>query len=72
MQDWPLTVDKILDHAAINHGTREIISRSRLHSPKPARNADQDRTTHQHLLPSPKLARKKPQGSKAEGSEEPR
>ena len=28
MQDWPLTVDKILDHAAINHGTREIISRS--------------------------------------------
>ncbi|MEO0983435.1 MAG: long-chain-fatty-acid--CoA ligase [Pseudomonadota bacterium] len=28
MQDWPLTVDKILDHAALNHSTREIVTRS--------------------------------------------
>jgi len=28
MQDWPLTVDKILDHAKAWHGEREIVSRS--------------------------------------------
>ena len=28
MQNWPLTVDKILDHAANWHGDREIVSRS--------------------------------------------
>ena len=28
MQDWPLTVDKILDHAKNWHGDREIVSRS--------------------------------------------
>jgi fatty-acyl-CoA synthase len=28
MQDWPLTVDKILDHAKSWHGDREIVSRS--------------------------------------------
>jgi fatty-acyl-CoA synthase len=28
MQDWPLTVDKILDHAAEWHGNREVVSRS--------------------------------------------
>ncbi|HZL01443.1 MAG TPA: long-chain-fatty-acid--CoA ligase [Caulobacteraceae bacterium] len=28
MQDWPLTVDKILDHAAAWHGGREVVSRS--------------------------------------------
>ena len=28
MQDWPLTVDKILDHAKTWHGGREIVSRS--------------------------------------------
>ena len=28
MQDWPLTVDKILDHARNWHGDREIVSRS--------------------------------------------
>ena len=28
MQDWPLTVDKILDHAKAWHGAREIVSRS--------------------------------------------
>lgn len=28
MQDWPLTVDKIIDHARINHGDREIVTRS--------------------------------------------
>src|SRR5581483_5145146 len=28
MQDWPLTLDKILDHAANWHGGREIVSRS--------------------------------------------
>ncbi len=27
MQDWPLTVDKILDHARLQHGTRPIITR---------------------------------------------
>ena len=27
MQDWPLTVDKLLDHAAAWHGAREIVSR---------------------------------------------
>ncbi len=28
MQDWPLLVSKILDHAAINHGNREIVTRT--------------------------------------------
>ncbi|WP_293408518.1 long-chain-fatty-acid--CoA ligase [Phenylobacterium sp.] len=28
MQDWPLTVDKILDHAKQWHGDREIVTRS--------------------------------------------
>jgi 3-(methylthio)propionyl---CoA ligase len=28
MQDWPLLVHKILDHAALNHGDREIVTRS--------------------------------------------
>ncbi len=28
MQDWPLTVDKILDHGATWHGGREVVSRS--------------------------------------------
>jgi fatty-acyl-CoA synthase len=28
MQNWPLTVDKILDHAKAWHGDREIVSRS--------------------------------------------
>jgi fatty-acyl-CoA synthase len=28
MQDWPLLLHKIIDHAAIQHGTREIVSRA--------------------------------------------
>ena len=28
MQDWPLTVDRILDHAARWHGHREVVTRS--------------------------------------------
>ncbi len=28
MQNWPLTVDKIIDHAALNHGGRELVTRS--------------------------------------------
>jgi len=28
MQDWPLLVHKIIDHAAIYHGGREVVSRS--------------------------------------------
>ena len=28
MQDWPLTVDKILEHAGDWHGGREVVSRS--------------------------------------------
>src|SRR5258706_14793074 len=28
MQNWPLTVDRILDHAKAWHGDREIVSRS--------------------------------------------
>ena len=28
MQDWPLTVDRIIDHAAAWHGPREIVTRS--------------------------------------------
>ena len=28
MQDWPLTVDRILDHAAQAHGGREVVTRS--------------------------------------------
>ncbi|HEY3695901.1 long-chain-fatty-acid--CoA ligase [Phenylobacterium sp.] len=28
MQDWPLTVDRILDHAKAWHGSREVVSRS--------------------------------------------
>ncbi len=27
MQDWPLTVDRILEHAASVHGEREIVTR---------------------------------------------
>jgi fatty-acyl-CoA synthase len=27
MQDWPLTVDRIIDHAARVHGRREIVTR---------------------------------------------
>jgi fatty-acyl-CoA synthase len=26
MQDWPLLVWKLIDHAALNHGDREIVS----------------------------------------------
>jgi fatty-acyl-CoA synthase len=28
MQDWPLTVDKILDHAKLNHGDTELVTRT--------------------------------------------
>jgi fatty-acyl-CoA synthase len=28
MQDWPLTLDRIIDHGARNHGHREIVTRS--------------------------------------------
>jgi fatty-acyl-CoA synthase len=28
MQDWPLTLDKIIDHAALRHGAREVVTRS--------------------------------------------
>ncbi|HTX50158.1 MAG TPA: long-chain-fatty-acid--CoA ligase [Caulobacteraceae bacterium] len=28
MQDWPLTLDKVIDHAATWHGAREVVSRS--------------------------------------------
>ena len=28
MQDWPLTLDKLIDHAANWHGGREIVTRS--------------------------------------------
>ncbi|MDQ4135716.1 MAG: long-chain-fatty-acid--CoA ligase [Pseudomonadota bacterium] len=28
MQDWPLLIHRIIDHAAIQHGRREVISRS--------------------------------------------
>jgi acyl-CoA synthetase (AMP-forming)/AMP-acid ligase II len=28
MQDWQLTVDKVLDHARVNHGWREVVTRS--------------------------------------------
>jgi len=28
MQDWPLTLDRILDHARTWHGHREVVSRS--------------------------------------------
>ncbi|TNE35637.1 MAG: long-chain-fatty-acid--CoA ligase [Alphaproteobacteria bacterium] len=28
MQDWPLLVHRIIDHAALNHGEREVVTRS--------------------------------------------
>jgi fatty-acyl-CoA synthase len=28
MQDWPLLVNKMLDHGALNHGEREVVTRS--------------------------------------------
>ena len=28
MQDWPLLVHRVIDHAAIQHGTREVVTRS--------------------------------------------
>ena len=27
IQDWPLTIDRIIDHAAQVHGRREIVTR---------------------------------------------
>ena len=44
MQDWPLTVDKILDHAAEWHGQREVVTRS-LEGPI-VRTTYADRTRH--------------------------
>ena len=48
MQDWPLTVDKILDHAAEWHGGREVVSRS-VEGP--------DRADHLRRHPRPRQAR---------------
>ncbi|MBV9065648.1 MAG: AMP-binding protein, partial [Methylobacteriaceae bacterium] len=28
MQDWPLLLHRVIDHAAIQHGGREIVTRS--------------------------------------------
>ena len=28
MQDWPLLCHRVIDHAAIQHGGREVVSRS--------------------------------------------
>ena len=28
MQDWKLTVDKVIEHAHLNHGAREIVTRT--------------------------------------------
>ena len=28
MQDWPLTLDRVIDHAARRHGAREVVTRS--------------------------------------------
>src|SRR5262245_47476876 len=28
MQDWKLTVDKVIEHAHFNHGSREIVTRT--------------------------------------------
>src|SRR5918998_6337633 len=28
MQDWPLLCHRVIDHAAIQHGNREVVSRS--------------------------------------------
>ena len=28
MQDWKMTVDKVIEHAHLNHGTREIVTRT--------------------------------------------
>ena len=28
MQDWPLLCHRVIDHAAIHHGERQVISRS--------------------------------------------
>ena len=28
MQDWPLLVHTIIDHAAVNHGDAEVLSRT--------------------------------------------
>ena len=28
MQDWPLLLHRIIDHAAVQHGTREVVSRA--------------------------------------------
>ena len=30
MQDWPLLCHRIIDHAAIQHGARKVVSRSAL------------------------------------------
>ena len=26
MQDWPLLVSRLIDHAALNHGEREVVT----------------------------------------------
>ncbi|MGE3865596.1 MAG: AMP-binding protein, partial [Hyphomonadaceae bacterium] len=28
MQDWPMTLDRLIDHAAAHYGAREIVTRS--------------------------------------------
>ena len=28
MQDWPLLLHRVIDHAAIQHGGREVVTRS--------------------------------------------
>ncbi len=28
MQDWPLLIHRIIDHAARQHGTQEVVTRS--------------------------------------------
>ena len=42
MQDWPLLCHRIIDHAAIQHGDREVVTRSiegPIHAPTTARSA---------------------------------
>ncbi len=54
MQDWSLLIHRIIDHAAIQHGSREIVSRG---TEGMIRRSDYARTRHRALRIAQQLAR---------------
>ncbi len=54
MQDWPLLIHRVIDHAAIQHGGREIVSRS---VEGPIRRTTYAKARHQALRIAQRLSR---------------